>query len=99
MESPQLAEDILWKVHSGFFTHHFNLLPTPYASQDANRVTLSYFVIGALDLLDSMTKINKSEVIDWIYAQQVVPDKEDPSTFFFSDCCVLHRKTSFDLRH
>src|SRR4051812_26624817 len=78
--APALAEDILWRLHKGFFANHLNVLPGPYASQDANRVTLAYFVISSLDLLDATDKWDRPKLIDWIYAQQILPDPNDPRT-------------------
>lgn len=57
------------------------MLPQPYSSQDSNRITLSYFVLSALDVLDAMEKVDRKAIIDWIYAMQIHPDKEDPGIF------------------
>jgi len=54
------------------------MLPGPYASQDSNRLTLAYFVISALDVLDHLEKVDKARVIDWVYSMQITPDKDDP---------------------
>ncbi|PRP83335.1 hypothetical protein PROFUN_09316 [Planoprotostelium fungivorum] len=56
-----------------------NVLPRPYAGQDSNRLTLLYFVVSALDLVDKLDLVDRKQIIDWIYAQQVLPDSEDPS--------------------
>ncbi|WPH03672.1 Hypothetical protein R9X50_00655500 [Acrodontium crateriforme] len=47
------------------------LLPAPYTSNDSNRMYLAFFIISALDLLDSLTVMStdkeRQEYIDWIY--------------------------------
>src|SRR5690348_16364759 len=50
-------------------------------NQDANRLTLMYFVIGALDLLGELDKTDTKSVVDYIYALQVLPDKDIPALF------------------
>jgi geranylgeranyl transferase type-1 subunit beta len=69
------SEDITWKIHQNFLFYHYNFLPTPYQTQDSNRVTLAYFVFGAMDVMDCLShpKLNKQEVIDWVYSLQVLP--------------------------
>ena len=45
-------------------------LPTPYTSNDAVRMTLAFFVLSALDLLDALhghtTAAERSQYADWI---------------------------------
>lgn len=46
------------------------------------RVTLAFFCLGALSLLGELdrcvTKENKHDWIEWIYAQQVLPTGQEP---------------------
>ena len=50
-------------------------LPEPYTSNDSNRMTLAFFIVSALDLLDVLdTKIDVEERnnwTDWIYSCQL----------------------------
>lgn len=50
-------------------------LPNPYMPNDSSRMTLAFFIIAALDLLDVLeTKITRTErddFISWIYSCQV----------------------------
>jgi geranylgeranyl transferase type-1 subunit beta len=50
-------------------------LPEAYTSNDSNRMTLAFFIISALDLLDLLeSKTDRSERdgwIDWIYSCQL----------------------------
>lgn len=49
-------------------------LPQPYTSNDANRMTLAFFTVSALDLLGVLftrtTKAERDECIAWIYRCQ-----------------------------
>ena len=42
-------------------------------------MTLLFFSLSGLDVLDSLNfpLAKKSEIIDWIYAQQVIPDSNN----------------------
>ncbi|KAI4171312.1 MAG: hypothetical protein LQ343_004389 [Gyalolechia ehrenbergii] len=50
------------------------LLPTAYTSNDSQRMTLAFFILCALDLLDALvsntTETERSAFIDWIYGCQ-----------------------------
>lgn len=49
-------------------------LPTAYTSNDSQRMTLAFFTLCALDLLDALdsniTETERSDYIDWIYICQ-----------------------------
>lgn len=114
-EEIKLSEDITWKIHHNFLFYHYNFLPQPYQSQDSNRVTLAYFVFGAMDLLNIIDhpKLNKQHVIDWIYSLQILPGKDREinkhnlgfrgSNFFVtphdSSCEVFFLFVCFNLNH
>src|SRR5690554_4396868 len=57
-----------FKSHVKFSQHMLNVLPTPYQSQDSNRLTLMYFVVGALDLLGEIDKLDKKSIVDYVYS-------------------------------
>ena len=46
------------------------------------RMTLLFFCLSGLDVLNSLETVNdrRAEIIDWIYAQQILPDATDPGT-------------------
>ncbi|KAL9605134.1 MAG: hypothetical protein Q9219_000068 [cf. Caloplaca sp. 3 TL-2023] len=50
------------------------LLPTVYTSNDSQRMTLAFFILTSLDLLDALvpntTEEERSDYIDWIYLCQ-----------------------------
>src|SRR5271154_1353753 len=49
-------------------------LPSAYISNDANRMTLAFFILSALDLLgelhEKITENERKEFIEWIYLCQ-----------------------------
>lgn len=47
------------------------------------RMTLLFFGLSGLDVLNALDSIpaeEKQEIVEWIYAMQVLPDKDDPGT-------------------
>ena len=51
------------------------------------RMTLAFFCLSGLDLLGALESEIPEERrkiwIDWIYAQQILPDEKNPSIYFF----------------
>ncbi|KAL7310513.1 geranylgeranyl transferase type-1 subunit beta [Mucor circinelloides] len=77
-QSPLFSKEKLAK----YFKSNLCMLPTPYTQTETNRVTLAFFCLGALSLLGELdrcvTKENKHDWIEWIYAQQVLPTGQEP---------------------
>lgn len=52
-----------------------NLLPNPFTSNDLNRMSLGFFLLNTLDILDNLdtatTPLDRKDWIDWIYSCQV----------------------------
>ncbi|EST09334.1 Prenyltransferase/squalene oxidase [Kalmanozyma brasiliensis GHG001] len=70
----QLTSAFETKKHISFLLRCLRLLPQPYTSADDQRMTLGYFAVSGLDLLDSTSKIpldEKAELIEWVYDQQL----------------------------
>ncbi|WJX81087.1 protein geranylgeranyltransferase type I [Trifolium repens] len=60
------------------FTHMmYHLLPNPYESQEINHLTLAYFVISSIDILDSLHLVAKEAVVNWVLSFQVRPGTTD----------------------
>ncbi|ONI24310.1 hypothetical protein PRUPE_2G233300 [Prunus persica] len=60
--------------HVTFLQMMYQLLPSPYQSQEINRLTLAYFVISGLDLLNSLDRlVDKDEVATWVLSLQAHP--------------------------
>lgn len=61
--------------HVVFFNRVLQILPTRYSSLDSNRLTIAFFALSALDILDALHTIdNPKRIIEWIYSLQVLPD-------------------------
>lgn len=45
-------------------------LPAPYKSMDTNRLTLLYFCISGLDLLDMLGEVDTQSIVEYIYSLQ-----------------------------
>ena len=47
----------------------------------SHRMTILYFGLSGLDMLNALDSISakeKQEMIEWIYAMQLLPDKDNP---------------------
>lgn len=57
-----------------YFRKNLEFLPDAYAGSDTNRMTIGYFGLSALDLLQhELSPVQKQQFVEWIYAQQIVP--------------------------
>jgi len=66
------------KRHIDFLLRMLRSLPSPYASQDSNHLTLIYFVISGLDLLGYQFSAEERErIIRFVYSLQLLPDKDN----------------------
>ncbi|XP_068316081.1 geranylgeranyl transferase type-1 subunit beta-like [Pyrus communis] len=60
--------------HLTFLQMMYQLLPSPYQSQEINRLTLAYFVISGLDLLAAPDRLlDKEAVANWVLSLQAHP--------------------------
>lgn len=59
--------------HVMFLQMMYQLLPYQYQTQEINRLTLAYFVISGLHLLQSLHSIDKDAVADWVLSFQARP--------------------------
>uniref|UniRef100_A0A6B2L8R2 Geranylgeranyl transferase type-1 subunit beta n=1 Tax=Arcella intermedia TaxID=1963864 RepID=A0A6B2L8R2_9EUKA len=66
----------MWSTHLNYLKFCLNGLPGAFGSMDPNRLTLAYFVVSSLDLLDKVDTLPKQQVIDWVYSLQIIPDSE-----------------------
>ncbi|XP_021345937.1 geranylgeranyl transferase type-1 subunit beta-like [Mizuhopecten yessoensis] len=65
--------------HIKFFERCLQILPERYSSLDSNRMTVAFFALSGLDMLNSLDVVekNKKEIIDWIYSLQLLPAEDD----------------------
>ena len=63
-----------------FLKGALSCLPSHYANQEQNRLMLLYFVLGAQDLTQLLCPDadEAKSIIDWVYSQQLIPDRESP---------------------
>jgi geranylgeranyl transferase type-1 subunit beta len=63
------------KKHVTYFKRCSEILPSACQSLDSNRMTILFFSLSGLDVLNSLYVIDdrRNDIIDWIYAQQVTP--------------------------
>lgn len=40
------------------------------------RLTVAFFALSGLDMLDSLDLVNKEDIIEWIYSLQVLPTED-----------------------
>ena len=61
-------------LHEKYFQFHLNTLPYEYRSLDTNRMTVLYFTISGLSLLNKhdIYMNNKDEILKWIYSQECI---------------------------
>ncbi|GMH10700.1 hypothetical protein Nepgr_012541 [Nepenthes gracilis] len=63
--------------HVRFLEMMNEILPGEYQSQEINTVTLAYFVLSSLDIIDALDTINKEAVATWVLSFQARPGNED----------------------
>lgn len=74
INSDELASRLETKKHISFLLRCLRMLPHPYTSADDQRMTLGYFAISGLDLLNATDRIpadERLELISWVYEQQI----------------------------
>jgi geranylgeranyl transferase type-1 subunit beta len=65
------------RQHVKYFQRFLNVLPACLSSYDSTRLTMAFFAISGLDILNALDVLDdkkKEHIIDWIYRLQVVPD-------------------------
>ncbi|KAI5431434.1 hypothetical protein KIW84_035573 [Lathyrus oleraceus] len=58
-------------LHVTFIEMMYHLLPNPYESQEINHLTLAYFVVSSLDILNALQKVDKEAIANWVLSFQV----------------------------
>ncbi|XP_009619178.1 geranylgeranyl transferase type-1 subunit beta isoform X1 [Nicotiana tomentosiformis] len=62
--------------HICYLEMMLELIPSPYQSQEINRLTLAYFAISGLDILRALDRVDKEGVINWVLSLQAHPRDE-----------------------
>ncbi|OXB76024.1 UNVERIFIED_CONTAM: hypothetical protein H355_000284 [Colinus virginianus] len=80
MAAPSWAEaerlEFLKERHVRFFQRCLQVLPERYSSLETSRLTIAFFALSGLDMLDSLDVVNKDDIIEWIYSLQVLPTED-----------------------
>ncbi|KAA8534224.1 hypothetical protein F0562_031583 [Nyssa sinensis] len=72
------------------------LLPSVYQGQEINCLTLAYFAISALDLLDALDCVDKEGVIGWVLSLHAHPKNEAEVNYGFnSQCCRIGGRAAY----
>lgn len=71
---PKSREELLQKKHISFFKRVLQVLPSQQL--DTHRVSVAFFAISGLDILESLKDIDekRDNIIKWIYSLQIQPD-------------------------
>jgi len=68
-------DSVLVQKHVQFALRCLRLLPQPYQSEDATRMSLAFFALSTLELLgalqEKVVSKEKEDYVNWIYAQQL----------------------------
>ncbi|XP_037081061.1 geranylgeranyl transferase type-1 subunit beta-like [Pollicipes pollicipes] len=64
--------------HAKYFKFCLDAIPGDFTSLDTSRMTLLFYAVSGLDLLDRLDLIrDKQNIIDWIYRQQITSEACD----------------------
>jgi len=81
--------------HAKFFKRTLQVLPGSQAIYDTQRITIAYFALSGLDLLDrlDMVQDERQQIIDWLYHAMIAPSSTTSSSATIND--DLLRKCGF----
>jgi len=70
---------LLHSRHAKYFQRTLAVLPCSLASFDTQRVTIAFFAISGLDVLDRLESIAESQphIVDWLYSCLVTSSEDD----------------------
>ncbi|KAM6965172.1 geranylgeranyl transferase type-1 subunit beta [Aplochiton taeniatus] len=72
--------DFLRDRHVRFFQRSLQVLPERYSSLETSRLTIVFFALAGLDVLDAMDVIDKNNMVEWIYSLQVLPTEDQSNS-------------------
>ncbi|GMT16731.1 hypothetical protein PFISCL1PPCAC_8028, partial [Pristionchus fissidentatus] len=69
----RVPTSLLDRSHLSFLLRHTAAIPGAYAALDQNRLTVLFFNLGALDILDEIDQISehRQHIVNWIYSLQI----------------------------
>ena len=70
---------LLTQKHAKFFQRSLAVLPSSLASYDSQRVTIAFFSISGLDLLDKISLVSDQteSMIEWLYSCLMISEKPE----------------------
>lgn len=81
------------KRHIKYLRYYLELLPARMSIYDSIRVSIAFFAISGLDVLnaiDTLDESKKKNICDWLYSLQVLPNGSgDCSSCGFQGSCTL----------
>ncbi|CAM9419958.1 geranylgeranyl transferase type-1 subunit beta [Lampetra fluviatilis] len=69
--------------HVRFFSRCLQVLPERYAALETSRLTVAFFALSGLDVLNALGQVDKERIIEWIYSLQVLPNENNSNLH----CC------------
>lgn len=56
--------------HIRYLEMNYQILPSPYEGQEINHLTLAYFIISGLHILNALDRVDKEAIIKWVLSLQ-----------------------------
>ncbi|POW15718.1 hypothetical protein PSTT_01884 [Puccinia striiformis] len=69
-DSPEKEQGFARPSHIRYALRHLRMLPSPYQSDDSNRITFGFFALSSLAILGALDRLDlaeRADYIDWIY--------------------------------
>ncbi|XP_064390160.1 geranylgeranyl transferase type-1 subunit beta-like [Halichondria panicea] len=82
--SEAVEEEVLLPRHIKYAKRIMGVLPTETQGLDTSRMTILFFGVSGLDVLDGLSEVScqdKADMVDWIYAQQILPNKSHSNLY------------------
>ncbi|EEF30079.1 geranylgeranyl transferase type I beta subunit, putative [Ricinus communis] len=72
--SPFQSSSFNREHHIAYLEMMYQMLPNYYQSQEINRLTLAYFTISGLHILNALDRVDKDAVASWVLSFQAHPE-------------------------
>ncbi|KAI3953065.1 hypothetical protein MKW98_020260 [Papaver atlanticum] len=75
MDSSELFPNSIFdkERHLRYLSMMYENIPSQYQEQEINRLTLAYFVLSGLDVLNAIDLVDKEQVVNWVLSFQAHP--------------------------
>ncbi|KAF8361557.1 hypothetical protein PRIPAC_88480, partial [Pristionchus pacificus] len=77
---PRVPSSLLTPSHIQYSLRHFFGIPGAYTALDQNRLTVLFFNLGSLDILNEIDRISeqRQQLVNWIYSLQITTAEGAP---------------------